>query len=113
MDRERQKTHFIYKGIEYPKSGNKKYDSYRCRIIDKGKEMAIGIDRFEYLLTQPCAYCGDVADTIDRIDSSKGYLEDNCAPSCKVCNCMKFMSTCEDFAAHIKKVYEHLDLGRL
>ena len=61
----------------------------------------------------PCAYCGiETIDAvkrngIDRLDSSVGYILDNCVPCCHMCNMMKgqvdpmtFVERC----AHISKV---------
>lgn len=48
---------------------------------------------FEQLVIQPCYYCGFYSNYkingIDRIDNNKGYVIDNCIPSCKMCNMIK------------------------
>lgn len=50
-------------------------------------------EEFESIVTQPCYYCGFYSNYkfigIDRIDNNKGYIYDNCIPSCKMCNMMK------------------------
>lgn len=33
-----------------------------------------------------CVYCGDIADTIDRLDSNLDHTPDNCVGSCLPCN---------------------------
>jgi len=48
-----------------------------------------------------------VANTIDRIDSSKGYLLDNCVPSCWPCNEMKSDRSVKDFLQQITKILEY------
>jgi hypothetical protein len=74
---------------------------------------------FENLVTRPCTYCKAppqerrlldnktiVAHVhgIDRVDSSKGYFEDNCVPCCTTCNRMKLTMTVEAFLEHCRKV---------
>lgn len=62
------------------------------------------------IMKNPCLYCGDdVPVGIDRIDSSLGYLKDNCVPCCTVCNYMKkdfkqsqFIDQCKKIALNIK-----------
>jgi hypothetical protein len=48
---------------------------------------------FEKLVIQPCYYCGFYSMHrfvgIDRIDNNKGYIVENCVPSCKMCNLIK------------------------
>lgn len=36
-----------------------------------------------------CVYCGDFADTIDRVDSNIDHVPDNCIGCCKSCNISK------------------------
>lgn len=47
---------------------------------------------------------------IDRIDSLKGYEEDNCIPCCGMCNRMKNNFTSSLFMDKIKKIYEKHNL---
>jgi 5-methylcytosine-specific restriction endonuclease McrA len=65
---------------------------------------------FEQLWQQPCSYCGDEILTvgIDRIDSSKGYSQDNCVPCCKRCNAMKSDMSIGEFLYAIRKIYDHI-----
>lgn len=37
-------------------------------------------------LQQNCIYCGYPSTGLDRIDNSKGHLQNNCVPCCKECN---------------------------
>lgn len=41
---------------------------------------------------------------IDRIDSSKGYSDDNCVSCCSMCNLMKNNYSVYDFLNHINKI---------
>ena len=44
---------------------------------------------------------------IDRVDSSKGYVEDNVVPCCKYCNTAKNTMSRDEFFKWIKRVYEY------
>lgn len=44
---------------------------------------------------------------IDRIDSSKGYENNNVVPCCKNCNSAKMELSINEFKNHIIKIYEH------
>lgn len=55
-------------------------------------------EQFYNLISQPCYYCGDKEkefNGIDRIDSQKGYIIDNCVTCCEYCNKMKLDYTTE------------------
>ncbi|AGE55221.1 hypothetical protein PBCVMA1E_223L, partial [Paramecium bursaria Chlorella virus MA1E] len=56
---------------------------------------------FEMML-QGCAYCGDIATTIDRINSNIDHTLDNCVASCPGCNNSKGTSDPDTF---IRKAY--------
>lgn len=44
---------------------------------------------------------------VDRIDSSKGYTEENVVPCCKACNYAKRQMTTEEFRSWIRRVHAH------
>lgn len=50
------------------------------------------------------------ANGIDRIDSSKHYIQDNCVSCCNLCNIMKWDYPVETFITHIKKIVDNLNL---
>jgi len=58
------------------------------------------------LMKQTCNYCNELfqINGIDRIDSSKGYYNDNCVTSCFQCNSMKGAKNSNDFY----KICEHI-----
>ena len=69
---------------------------------------------FYSLITSPCHYCGIPPhqttckldhNGIDRLDSSKAYEVDNCAPACKYCNYMKSSMSIDRFIMHVAQVY--------
>jgi hypothetical protein len=87
------------------------------------KLFQISEDTFAHLISEPCDYCGQAPsqklwqgtlDTerqafrwngLDRIDSSKGYTEDNVVPCCTSCNLMKSDKTREEFLLAIEAIH--------
>lgn len=54
------------------------------------------------MMTQGCFYCGDIATTIDRVDSKLDHTLENCVGCCYGCNNSKGVS---DPATFIRKAY--------
>lgn len=92
--------------------------SYKRRAKKKGIKVDISEDQFINLVTGSCHYCGlsyleetRVTGhghkinmlTVDRLDSSKGYIVSNCVPACKQCNTMKMDY---DFNSFIEKAHK-------
>lgn len=61
----------------------------RNRSTRKGLKFDLSKIQLDYLLSQPCVYCGEVAGTVDRKDSYIGYIYSNCVSACKRCNTIK------------------------
>jgi 5-methylcytosine-specific restriction endonuclease McrA len=59
----------------------------------RGKEWTLSKQLHEYLLRQPCYYCGGklnpTGSGLDRIDNTRGYHPDNVVPCCYDCNSIK------------------------
>jgi hypothetical protein len=66
----------------------------------------IDLDFFMSLWDKECTYCGDIVTTagIDRVDSSIGYVKENCVRCCSVCNKAKNNMSIEQFINHCKKI---------
>ena len=82
--------------------------------------------KFDELIYGNCFYCGQeplkyksdekfnktdtvfLRNEIDRIDSTKGYSNDNCVSCCFKCNSMKSDNNIEDFIEHIEKIHNYL-----
>lgn len=77
----------------------------------RGLEWALSAEQAAALAFGPCHYCGTppaskskrlgrtgVAGGIDRIDSSRGYVADNCVSCCWICNRAKGAATSAEFA---------------
>ncbi len=90
-----------------------KFHDYSARSKKKGYNFNLTKKEFEKLITGTCHYCG-VRDNmgIDRVDSNKGYIIDNCVPCCWKCNRMKHSSTENDFIKQVEKIYNYYK-GRL
>lgn len=94
---------------KYIKTIPDKYKTYIQRANKKKLKFELSLVDFEYLLSRPCRYCGSYSEmTIDRIDSSEGYIEGNVASVCFTCNIMKYTLSHENFLKHIVRIYNHL-----
>ena len=76
----------------------------------ESKQLAFDFNKEEYvkLVETPCNYCGIMQEKgfngIDRIDSTIGYIKDNCVSCCAMCN---YMKGCLDKDIFIQRV-EHI-----
>lgn len=114
------------------------FDCYKRRAKKFEYAFNISIDTFRELTSSNCYYCGeeplmiyqhqvrDVSEktrlnsqytynSLDRIDSDKGYTEENVRPCCKMCNIMKLDHEERDFKDRIQLLYKNYvlrsDLG--
>lgn len=76
-----------------------------CRNMD----VLLTFEQYENLIKpNRCHYCENslpmAGGGIDRLDSSKGYIDGNCVPCCHICNQMKNDLTVQDFLSHISKI---------
>lgn len=107
------------------------YSHLKRRNKNMGFEDVIDFETFTSLSKGSCKYCGleyskEIEDRlneskkskrlsdhilkcngIDRVDSKKGYIKDNCVSCCKYCNVAKHTMTVDEFYKWIKKVYEY------
>jgi len=111
------------------------YNQLKHRHCSKGFliQELISFELFKKLSYTPCYYCGAasskklkdnfgsthkiyLSDTvihvngIDRVDSSKGYVNGNVVSCCGVCNSMKRETPLEEFKAHVDKIQKHLSI---
>lgn len=88
------------------------YERYRTTAIKRKIEFTLSKDMANKLFLRKCYYCNSEPNNkhkdktydkfflytgIDRIDSSKGYIEDNVVPCCKACNLAKNDTPFEEF----------------
>ena len=100
------------------------YKNYKYKIEKQtDKLFGLSLEDFNSLVTQNCYYCDsepifperfknefknrDVVyfNGIDRINSSLGYIKENCVPCCNKCNRMKSDFTKAEFLEHVEKIY--------
>lgn len=96
--------------------------AYKRRAIRKKLDFSLTEDEFIAIVTSNCKYCGKshleetrvVAKkrlpmlTVDRTDSSKGYVKGNCVPCCKECNTSKMDSNLEAWLDKMLCILKHL-----
>jgi hypothetical protein len=91
----------------------------------RGYVWGLSDDDFNSLTQAACVYCGALprsksvigswADAIwtyngiDRVDNTQGYTKENSVSCCGRCNRWKSDATLEEFKAHVKLIYEHLE----
>lgn len=80
------------------------------------------LEQFFEISQKKCYYCGSdpsnshksrsgsnfIYNGLDRINSSLPHLYDNCVPSCKLCNVMKWNLTTDNFINHIKRILDNM-----
>lgn len=99
---------------------------YKSGAEKRGLVFDLELSKFEELIASNCFYCGEppynvirrtknsflVYTGIDRVDNTKGYIEDNCVPCCKYCNIMKMNNSLESFEKQITKIYNFYILNK-
>lgn len=87
-----------------------RYTTYRISARKRKLEFTLTEENITHIVTQPCFYCNTFkyeTSGIDRIDSSIGYILENCVPCCFMCNRMKSNYSAEDFIEHCKKIADY------
>lgn len=93
------------------KKNQKRFLEYQERSVKKNNPFDLTFDEFKNMLSLNCSYCDSSSQmTIDRIDSTKGYVYGNVQPCCFKCNHMKYVYTNDDFLAQIKRIYSFMEL---
>lgn len=90
-------------------SGQSVVISVRTAAQMKKLDCDLSDDQIKEYAFNPCHYCGDIySGGVDRVDSTIGYLVDNCVPCCTICNFMKknyaidvFIDRCKVIASHL------------
>lgn len=100
---------------------------YKAGARQRNLDYALSDEEAVILLTGNCSYCGIepqkstvesdstrkyvngdfIYNGIDRIDSRKGYLINNCVSCCLRCNLMKRDIPQQEFLDHIEKIHNH------
>jgi 5-methylcytosine-specific restriction endonuclease McrA len=93
---------------------------YQRSAKKKGLEFALSDAEFERLTNANCTYCDQPTtrthrNGIDRVDSTRGYVADNCATCCGQCNIAKKKLARDQFVEHACTVARtpHPDFGHV
>lgn len=102
---------------------------YKKGAKNRNLDFNLSDNIFKFLIFSNCYYCGvppgqlrshfkfkdkDVFyNGIDRLDSDKGYFEENCVSCCKMCNYAKRNIDFQEYIKWIKKSYEHLQFKNI
>lgn len=101
------------------------FREYEKAAERRNKEFDLALDTFHTIITQNCLYCGQAPTPIlrkklakdsqdfkclgiDRLDSSKGYIEGNVVPCCPTCNFMKQQLGYEEFISKMQQILRNL-----
>ena len=90
-------------------------DKYMVSYIQSARSRNIGFEltkkKFEELVCMACYYCGSFNEKevigVDRLNSSRGYTNENCVPCCKICNFMKGTLSKNTFITQSHKIATH------
>lgn len=103
-------------------SFNLLFNTYKNNAERRGKPFFLTKIEFKELTQQNCFYCNRepsqerggktlkkkyVYNGIDRLDSSVGYIKENCVPCCGVCNKAKMSMNYQEFIDVIESIYKH------
>lgn len=102
---------------------------YKGTALKRGTDyFAIPLSEFKTLTSSPCYYCGApptlvakrrsahsryLYNTLDRIDSAKGYTLDNVVPCCRKCNSLKLDNSMEDLRNQLFRIMQHCTWDKL
>lgn len=86
---------------------------YQRSAKKKQLEFALTNADFDTLTNANCTYCHQPTtdvhrNGIDRVDSTRGYVADNCITSCGQCNIAKKKMTADKFVEHVCRVAQTL-----
>jgi hypothetical protein len=95
---------------DYNSTISHKYSQYMNGAKRRGYSWELTLEQFVSMYNSKCTYCGDKIDGIgiDRVDNTKGYIEENCVNCCKHCNQLKMAYEYDEWIAHMKKILKNL-----
>lgn len=93
---------------------------YRARAKKAGLDFTLAPEKFLSLIQSNCYYClafpanmrtehgkSITYNGIDRVDSGRGYTEDNCVACCKICNLAKNDLSQPEFLIWADRIHNH------
>jgi len=91
---------------------NTKLTSYKTRARERDISWELEDTQAKEFFTKACIWCGflkeGVLNGIDRLDSTRGYFMENCAPCCSNCNHMKGCFDPITFTERCKAILDHV-----
>lgn len=100
--------YYLVQKKEKEKSPERRFVKYKYAAKTRDLEFTITFEQFKALLRDTCLICNsNINIGVDRLDSSKGYIIENCISCCDVCNKMKLDHSFDFFIKHIKKIYDY------
>jgi hypothetical protein len=117
-------SHYNRSKTEEESAARQLYKEYNSTAFRRGLNFHLTFEQFFEIIKKDCHYDGTTGtiskrstwknssrnfkfNGIDRIDSKKDYVVNNCVPCCKNCNFAKNTMTTEEFLSWIKKVYSY------
>jgi len=100
--------------IDRKQSLGSRYYDYKYSAKRRELSFRLSRERFAQLTSSPCNYCGEYnypelkINGIDRVKSDKGYVAQNCVPSCFDCNRSKNVQPVDKFEAKAIKRAKHI-----
>ena len=107
---QKNKKEMSKRNKDYYQSLKGKYHNYKKGAEHRNYKFELSLFDFATIIIQPCYYCGkkdSIYTGVDRIDSSKGYSVDNCAPCCTSCNIAKMAHTEKEFKEDTDRRFLH------
>jgi hypothetical protein len=84
------------------------YSVYKKSARFKNLEFALTFEDYMKIAETGCYYCGELREKgfngIDRADSGKGYILENCVSCCEMCNFMKGSTSDQVFIKRIEHI---------
>lgn len=102
----------------------KRMKARHVNVLKNNPETLISFDNFCKKIEKTCYYCGKLKSSfkkdrnsefilyyngLDRIDSLKGYTDENTVPACKRCNIAKNDRNVNDFIEHITLIHKRIN----
>lgn len=89
----------------------KRFSEIKYHANIRKHDFTLSFEQFMGFWNGTCAYCGNKINGvgIDRVDSSIGYIIENCVPCCKECNIMKNTKTVDEFITQCKRIVNNLE----
>lgn len=97
----------------YYKSDYGKFIGLKNKAVRTKHQFKLTYDEYiEIIKENKCFYCNEslpeYGSGVDRINSNKGYVQNNCRPCCTMCNRMKSNYTESEFLSQMDKIIKNV-----